>query len=116
MLVAERDWLGVADLWVVCAGAFFYTRHAIEKEYDDHVPFGARVRAWFRPKPKLRIVQRRRDPEEPLTRGDFEDDEPESEMDALLDKIARNGLASLSPNERARLELAREELLKKDRK
>ncbi len=116
MLVAEPDWLRVADLWVVCAGAFFYTRHAIEKEYDDHVPFGARVRAWFRPKPKLRIVHRRRDPEEPLTRGDFEDDEPESEMDALLDKIARNGLASLSPNERARLELAREELLKKDRK
>ena len=116
MLVAERDWLRLADLWVVCAGAFFYTRHAIEKEYDDHVPLGARVRAWFRRTPKLRIVQRRRDPEEPLTRGDFEDDEPESEMDALLDKIARNGLASLSPNERARLELAREELLKKDRK
>ncbi len=116
MFVAERAWLGVASLWLVCLASFSYLRGAIDREYDDYVPLGARVRAWFRRTPKLRIVQRRRDPEEPLTRGDFEDDEPESEMDALLDKIARNGLASLSPNERARLELAREELLKKDRK
>ena len=116
MLVAERDWIGIADLWLVCAGSFFYIRHAVEQEYDDHIPLGARVRAWFRPKPKLRVVPRRRDADEPLTRADFEDQEPESEMDALLDKIARNGLASLSANERARLELAREELLKKDRK
>ncbi|MCX6980523.1 MAG: hypothetical protein NTV08_07195 [Verrucomicrobia bacterium] len=116
MFVAERAWLGVASLWLVCLASFSYLRGANDREYDDHVPFGARVRAWFRRTPKLRIVQLRRDPEEPLTRGDFEDDEPESEMDALLDKIARNGLASLSPNERARLELAREELLKKDRK
>ncbi len=116
MFVAERAWLGVASLWLVCLASFSYLRGAIDREYDDYVPLGARVRAWFRRTPKLRIVQRRRDPEEPLTREDFEDDEPESEMDALLDKIARNGLASLSPNERARLELAREELLKKDRK
>ena len=116
MFVAERAWLGVASLWLVCLASFSYLRGAIDREYDDYVPLGARVRAWFRRTPKLRIVQRRRDPEEPLTRGDFENDEPESEMDALLDKIARNGLASLSPNERARLELAREELLKKDRK
>ncbi|MEI7821476.1 MAG: DUF6576 domain-containing protein [Verrucomicrobiota bacterium] len=116
MFVAEPAWLGVASLWLVCLASFSYLRGAIDREYDDYVPLGARVRAWFRRTPKLRIVQRRRDPEEPLTREDFEDDEPESEMDALLDKIARNGLASLSPNERARLELAREELLKKDRK
>ena len=116
MLVGDRAWGSLVSLLLVCLASFSYMRGAIEQEYDDHVPFGARVRAWFRPKPKLRIVPRRRDPEEALTRADFEDDEPESEMDALLDKIARNGLASLSPNERARLELAREELLKKDRK
>ena len=116
MLVADRAWGALASLLLVCLASFSYMRGAIEQEYDDHVPLGARVRSWFRPKPKLRIVPRRRDPDEAMTREDFEDNEPESEMDALLDKIARNGLASLSPNERARLELAREELLKKDRK
>ncbi len=116
MLVAEHNWLGVAELLGICAASFLFIRHAIDQEYDDHVPFGARVRAWFRRKPKFRVVPRKRDPEEPLTRADFEDDEPETEMDALLDKIARSGLASLSPNERTRLELAREELLKKERK
>ncbi len=116
MAVAERAWGTVASLWLVCIASFGYTRHAIDQEYDDHVPLSARMRSWFRRKPKLRVVPRRRDPEQPLALADFEDDEPESEMDALLDKIARNGLASLSPGERARLERAREELLKKDRK
>jgi hypothetical protein len=37
----------------------------------------------------------------------------ESEVDALLDKIARSGLASLSAAERERLEKARQEMLKK---
>ena len=115
MLVAEHNWLGVAELLSVCAASFLFIRHAIDQEYDDHVPLGARVRSWFRRKPKLRVVPRRRDADEPLTRADFEEDEPETEMDTLLDKIARNGLASLTPNERARLELAREELLKKER-
>jgi len=116
MAVAHHDWMSVAALTLSCLAAFLFIRQAVEQEYDDYVPLGARLRAWFRPKPKFRVVQRRRNPDEALTRADFEDDEPESEMDALLDKIARNGLASLSPNERARLELAREELLKKDRK
>ena len=116
VLVGDRAWGSLASLLLVCGASFYYVRGAIEQEYDDHVPLRARIRSWFRPKPKLRIVPRRRDPDETLTRADFEDDEPESEMDALLDKIARNGLSSLSPNERARLELAREELLKKDRK
>lgn len=46
--------------------------------------------------------------------------EPESdaaaEMDQLLDKIAKTGMASLSSRERARLERAREALLKKDQR
>ena len=36
-----------------------------------------------------------------------------AEMDALLDKIARSGLASLTAKERARLNAARAELLRK---
>ena len=116
MFIAEHDWLGVAGLWIVCVASFLFIRHAIEQEYDDHVPFGARIRSWFQRKPKFRVVQRTRDTISSRSFEDDGDDEPASEMDALLDKIARNGLASLSSNERARLELAREELLKKERK
>jgi len=36
-------------------------------------------------------------------------------MDALLEKISRTGIRSLSAGERARLDQAREELLEKDR-
>ena len=39
--------------------------------------------------------------------------ECESEVDALLDKIAQSGIGSLTAKERARLESARAELLKR---
>jgi hypothetical protein len=47
--------------------------------------------------------------------NDF-DDEPDSDVDALLDKIAKSGLASLSREDRAKLEKAREALLKKEQR
>jgi hypothetical protein len=40
-------------------------------------------------------------------------EDAQAEMDALLDKIARSGLSSLSTKERAKLEKAREALMKK---
>ena len=123
MFVAQQNWLGAADLWLVCIATFFFMRHAIEQEFDDagpndHFNLAARIRRWFQRKPKFRIVQRtKKDTFSSSSRDDDnDDDEIESELDALLDKIAKNGLASLSSNERARLELAREELLKKERK
>ena len=36
-----------------------------------------------------------------------------AEVDALLDKIAQSGIASLTPKERAKLDAAREGLLKR---
>ena len=116
MAVARHDWMSVAALWLSCLGAFQFIRHAVEQEYDDHVPLGVRLRSWFQRKPKFRVLPRRRDTISSRPNADYGDNEPETEMDILLDKIARNGLASLSSNERARLELAREELLKKERK
>jgi hypothetical protein len=116
MLVAERNWLAVANLWLVCAASFFFVRHAIEQEYDDRVPLTARIRSWFRSKPKLRVVPRTRDAYAARTREDSDEDELDGEVDDLLEKIARNGLGSLTANERARLEQARENLLKKERK
>ena len=39
---------------------------------------------------------------------------PEQEMDLLLDKIARGGIASLSPDERDRLEKARRAMIRRE--
>ncbi len=92
-----------------CAIAHFYTR------YEQGHWALPRFR-WPRRKPALRVLPR------PAARGssaEFEtrpEDGFTSEVDALLEKIARTGLASLSAKERARLDLAREQLLKKEQK
>ena len=117
MAVSHRDWLSVAALWATCLGAFFYMRHAVEQDYDDHIPLATRIRTWFRSKPKLRVVPRPAPAPAPRQKivNDF-DDEPDSDVDTLLDKIAKSGLASLSRDERAKLEKAREALLKKEQR
>lgn len=117
MMIAQRDWLGVAELFLVCLASFLYMRHAVEQEHDDHVPLGTRIRSWFRRKPKFRVVQRTRGAAiQDRRRDDDDEDDMEGEVDELLEKIARNGIASLTPKERDRLEQARENLLKKERK
>lgn len=115
MFIGSRDWLRLAELWLVCFATFFYMRHAIESDYDDHVPLTTRIRAWFRSKPKLRVVPSPAPAPRRKIVDDF-DDEPDSDVDALLDKIAKSGLASLSSAERAKLEKAREALLKKEQR
>jgi hypothetical protein len=114
MILADRDWLRLLELWGSCAVAFGFIRHAVEKEYDDYESPLARVRQWFRRKPRLRVLPTP-PPAAPRRRAVVEPDAA-SEMDALLDKIARSGMASLTPRERTRLEQAREALLKKDRR
>jgi len=42
--------------------------------------------------------------------------EAPGDVDALLDKIAQSGFQSLTPKEKLRLESAREELLRRNRK
>ena len=51
---------------------------------------------------------------DPEPDDDDEVDEPMAEVDALLDKIAKHGIASLSSRERERLEKAREDLMKRE--
>jgi hypothetical protein len=115
--ISDHDWFGVASLWLICAASFFYIRHAIDQEYDNRVPFAVRIRSWFRSKPKFRVVPRARKAEAARIREEYGDgDELDGEVDDLLEKIARNGIASLTTSERARLEQARENLLKKERK
>lgn len=111
MLLAGRDWLGVFQLWVSCAVAFAWTRGAVEQEYDDYESPLARIALWFRRR-KFRVVQAG----EVISsrRGGGGESGAAEEMDRLLDKIAKSGISSLSSAERARLESARQALLKKE--
>ena len=117
MAFAERAALPLVALWSSCLVGFFYIRHALEQEYDDYVPVFARVRQFFRPKPKFRVVPK----DEPRVVERWEEPaEPESavsaEVDAILDKVARSGLHSLTPAEHSKLQKAREDLQRRDRR
>jgi hypothetical protein len=110
-LFPDRDWVGLSHLWGSCAVGFAFIRHARGVDYDDYESPFARFKKLFRRQPKFRVV-----PKPPVRSSEIPEDETMSDIDALLDKIARSGIASLTPKERARLEKAREALLKKDRR
>ncbi|MEA3209183.1 MAG: hypothetical protein QOE70_2240 [Chthoniobacter sp.] len=111
MLLAANDWVALSQLWTSCAVGFGYIRHAVELEYDDYQSPFARLQTWFRRR-KFRVVR----PEGGAAARRSADPESASadEMDRLLDKIAKSGMASLTAKERSRLEKAREALLKRE--
>lgn len=102
--LAYHDWLGLFSLWVTTVYAYGFVC------YQQ----GRITLPSFRlsqPKPKLRVLpdlKTQKTIEINATKGDSA-----SEMDALLDKIARSGLASLTAKERTQLAKAREELMQK---
>ncbi len=111
MQLAQRNWLGLAQLWISCAAGFGFIRYVSEQEYDDHESPIARLSTWWKRR-KFRVV---RDSHEAAPRRRAASDEGlAEEMDALLDKIAKSGMDSLTTKERARLEKAREALLKRE--
>lgn len=102
--LASHNWTGMLTLWVGAGFAWAFIRHE-----RGHFSLPD-LRFWKR-KPRFEVVRsgtgRSSAPRE---------SEPPSDMDALLDKIKKSGMASLTAKERARLEAAREELLKRDRR
>jgi len=113
MMLASHDWLSIAELWISCAVGFAYIRHAKDLEYDDYVSPVARVQQLFQRKPKFRVVPA---PAAGNYRTAAAAEEPESELDGLLDKIAKSGINSLTTKEKATLEKAREALIRKDQR
>ena len=111
MLLAAHNWLGIAELWLCCLAAFLYIRHAKELEYDDYISPFSRVKDLFRRKPKFHVVPA---PSNSSYRETL--NEPASELDTLLDKIAKSGMNSLTAKEKATLEKAREALIRKDQR
>lgn len=119
MMVAEKRFLGLIGLWSTCLAAMLFIKHALERDFDDHVPIAARIRNAFRRKPKFRVVPRPGSSRTHHSRTEEIEPEPEdavmAEVDAILEKVARSGLQSLSTSEHAKLQKAREELQRRDK-
>ncbi len=117
MALAEKQVVTLLALWGNCLVGFFYIRYALEQEYDDHVPLGSRFRQWFRRKPKFRVVPRDKGAEfEPEDAPSESEGAVSAEVDAILDKVARSGLHSLTAAEHKKLQQAREELQRRDQR
>lgn len=106
MALAYHDWNALMSLWATSGFAYAFVRYE-----QGHFTL-PRLRLPSR-KPNLRVLPdlpptpKRAAPAAP-------DDASMSEIDALLDKIAKSGIGSLTAKERARLEKGRESLLKKE--
>lgn len=100
--LGTNDWTGLLTLWASAGFAWAFIRHE-----QGHFALPD-LRFWKR-KARFRVVR-----SEPARGVAARADEAPSDMDTLLDKIAKSGVASLTAKERARLEAAREELLKRD--
>jgi hypothetical protein len=101
MDLAQRNFWPLVVLWGECLAAWGYIR------WLQH---GGEVRwpAWsrlFRRRPKLRVL-----PDPDIAHADA----VASEVDDILEKISRTGMASLSAEERRRLEHARSKILRRE--
>jgi membrane associated rhomboid family serine protease len=115
MALGSRDWSRLIMLWSTTGWALAFVRWkqgrlTLPAIRWPKISLGKK-------KPQLRVVPdlvrtvepKRVDPVRPRVL----DQTATSEVDALLDKIAQSGIGSLTEKERARLESARAELLKK---
>lgn len=120
MMVAEKRFLGLVGLWSTCLASLLFIKHALDRDFDDHVPIAARIRNAFRRKPKFRVLPRPESTKAGRPRTAEVEPEPEdavmAEVDAILEKVARSGLQSLTQSEHAKLQKAREELQRRDRR
>jgi hypothetical protein len=107
--LVNHQWAALTMLWVVSGGSFGYIRFLQSGAELPKLPnLFRRAR-----RPRLRVVPRPRARPAPPS---HEVKSAETvEIDQVLEKISRHGLSSLTLQERATLERARERLLQKDR-
>jgi Rhomboid family len=104
--LSSSDWLSLGELWLISGFSFGYIRFL---QRGGELPS---FRIALRRRPKLRVVQKPKSRSRPSNIVVVGNDT--AEIDHLLDKIAKHGLNSLTPQERAELERARAKLLEKD--
>lgn len=101
MALADNDWVRLISLWATAGFAHASVRAA---QGRLNLPT-ANLR---RPEPKARVVSHPKTKTVAVPKS--AESEAMAEIDALLDKIAQSGMASLTAKERARLEAARASL------
>jgi hypothetical protein len=101
---SSRDLFGLLTLWGTVGYAFAFVRF-----HQGH--FNLPKFKFPSSGPKLRVVPEPKPKKSSSPRT--VSDSTMAEIDALLDKIATSGIASLTPAERAKLDAARDDLLKK---
>lgn len=99
--LTSHSWDSLTALWSVSAAAFFMLNRR-RFDFDFLSDWRARraSRRALRPVPSPKTSR---------------ESDPAAEVDALLEKISRKGIASLTRSERQRLESARERLLEKEK-
>lgn len=113
--LAARDWPGLIALWSTTGYAFAYIRHAQGRLSFSFPripsPFGRAPDLRERPAtlPSIRPSPNR----PPATAAKPAVRDEMAEVDALLDKISRSGLQSLTPRELERLEAAQTRLARR---
>ena len=103
-----HNWPGLSVMLAICATAFGYTRYK-KLGGSLEIPSLARRLNPFRRRPKFRVLP---SPEGSGPRASI-DHSPAQSVDAILDKIAQQGFASLTQSERDQLERASDKLNKK---
>ncbi|MDP3069059.1 MAG: rhomboid family intramembrane serine protease [Opitutaceae bacterium] len=110
MALAARDWTSLTILWTTCGYAHLFVRH-------QQGTFTLPSFTLFKRQPKLRALpdlpRKKSSASPPPSAPAAPEDSSMAEVDALLDKIATSGIGSLTPKERAKLEAARADLLRK---
>jgi hypothetical protein len=105
MAVSGHAWTNLITLWATAGFAFAFVRWM-----QGRLTLPT-IKLWEK-KTQLRVLPDLKPAASaPLNARKIE---PMEEVDALLDKIAKSGIRSLSAKERARLESARAELLKRE--
>jgi len=107
LALAYHDWVGLLSLWITTGYAFAFVCFEQGRFTLPRLNFRRP-----RPKPKLRVLPDLKPAGKIVTTAPAKENSM-AEMDALLDKIARSGLSSLTAKERAQLTKAREELMQK---
>jgi membrane associated rhomboid family serine protease len=105
--LSSSAWVSLGELWLISGFAFGYIRFL---QRGGELPS---FRFPLRRRPKLKVVQKPKSRPRPAIIEAA--DTGNVEMDQLLDKISKHGLNSLTSQERAALERAREKLLEKDK-
>lgn len=104
-LLAYNTWTDLAVFLTSIAVAFCFVR---VRGVGPELVWWENLKARLQPKPKFKVV-----PKPVLPRRD--DDDISEAVDPILDKIARSGIGSLTPNERRILDRARDRLLKESK-